>query len=138
MKYVDEFRDRGKAEALIREIRRLLAHSKTAQQRPLQIMEVCGGHTHSIFRYGIEGMLPEKIELVHGPGCPVCVLPMGRVDDCVAIAERPGVIFTTFGDAMRVTGLEEKFVAGQGRGRRCAHGLFAIGRAGARPQIPGA
>ena len=67
-------------------------------------MEVCGGHTHSIFRYGIEGMLPKAIELVHGPGCPVCVLPMGRVDDCVAIAERPEVIFTTFGDAMRVPG----------------------------------
>ena len=50
-------------------------------------MEVCGGHTHSIFRYGIETMLPEQIELVHGPGCPVCVLPMGRVDDCVALAE---------------------------------------------------
>ena len=67
-------------------------------------MEVCGGHTHSIFRYGIEGMLPEAIELIHGPGCPVCVLPMGRVDDCVAIAEREEVIFTTFGDAMRVPG----------------------------------
>jgi hydrogenase expression/formation protein HypD len=57
--------------------------------RPLHIMEVCGGHTHSIFRYGVEGMLPKEIELVHGPGCPVCVLPIGRVDDCVAIAERP-------------------------------------------------
>ena len=67
-------------------------------------MEVCGGHTHSIFRYGVEGMLPRQIELVHGPGCPVCVLPMGRVDDCIAIAEQPGVIFTTFGDAMRVPG----------------------------------
>ena len=67
-------------------------------------MEVCGGHTHSIFRYGIEGMLPDEIELVHGPGCPVCVLPMGRIDDCIAIAERPEVILTTFGDAMRVPG----------------------------------
>ena len=67
-------------------------------------MEVCGGHTHAIFRYGIEAMLPDAVELVHGPGCPVCVLPMGRVDDCIAIATQPGVILTTFGDAMRVPG----------------------------------
>ncbi len=104
MKYVDEFRDRAKAQVLVKEIEKLAAGIPLAKQRPLQIMEVCGGHTHSIFRYGIEGMLPQSIELVHGPGCPVCVLPMGRVDDCVAIAERPEVIFTTFGDAMRVPG----------------------------------
>jgi hydrogenase expression/formation protein HypD len=67
-------------------------------------MEVCGGHTHSIFRYGLEQLLPSDIEFVHGPGCPVCVLPMGRVDDCVALASRRDVIFTTFGDAMRVPG----------------------------------
>ena len=87
MKYVDEFRDRVRAAGLIGEIGRLLARNPTARRRPLQIMEVCGGHTHSIFRYGIEGMLPDGIELIHGPGCPVCVLPMGIVDDCVAIAE---------------------------------------------------
>jgi hydrogenase expression/formation protein HypD len=104
LKYVDEFRDRAKAQILVKEIGKLAADIPLAQQRPLQIMEVCGGHTHSIFRYGIEGMLPKSVELVHGPGCPVCVLPMGRVDDCVAIAERPDVIFTTFGDAMRVPG----------------------------------
>ena len=104
MKYVDEYRDRTKAQILAREIETLAAGTKMPEGRPIQIMEVCGGHTHSIFRYGIEGMLPKCIELVHGPGCPVCVLPMGRVDDCVAIAEQPGVIFTTFGDAMRVPG----------------------------------
>jgi len=104
MKYVDEYRDRAKAQILVREIESLVGGIKMPADRPLQIMEVCGGHTHSIFRYGIEGMLPKSIELVHGPGCPVCVLPMGRVDDCVAIAERPEVIFTTFGDAMRVPG----------------------------------
>src|SRR6185295_14152528 len=63
------------------------------------------GHTHTIFRYGLKSMLPKaSLELVHGPGCPVCVLPMGRVDDCVTLAREPGVIFTTFGDAMRVPG----------------------------------
>ena len=104
MKYVDEFRDGRTAETLARAITSLVAGIDRARERPLQIMEVCGGHTHSIFRYGIEGLLPPEIELVHGPGCPVCVLPMGRVDDCVSIAERPGVILTTFGDALRVPG----------------------------------
>ncbi|AEH89930.1 hydrogenase formation protein HypD [Mesorhizobium opportunistum] len=104
MKYTDEFRDAEKAKVLIKEIDKLVATIEIARSRPINIMEVCGGHTHSIFRYGLEGMLPDAIELVHGPGCPVCVLPMGRVDDCVSIAERPEVIFTTFGDAMRVPG----------------------------------
>ena len=67
-------------------------------------MEVCGGHTHSIYKYGIDDLLPENVELVHGPGCPVCVIPMGRVDDGIAIAHQPGVIFTCFGDMMRVPG----------------------------------
>ncbi len=129
MKYVDEYRDQAKAQILLREIEALAAAIETTATRPIQIMEVCGGHTHSIFRYGIEGMLPKSIELVHGPGCPVCVLPMGRVDDCVAIAERPEVIFTTFGDAMRVPGSRKSLHAGQGRRRRRAHGLFADGRA---------
>ena len=104
MRYVDEYRDHAKAKILCKAIEQTVRGLKIDESRPLQIMEVCGGHTHSIFRYGIEGMLPKAIELVHGPGCPVCVLPMGRVDDCVAIAERPEVIFTTFGDAMRVPG----------------------------------
>jgi hydrogenase expression/formation protein HypD len=104
MKYVDEFRDRDKALTLVREIETLAGTIGATRQRPIQIMEVCGGHTHSIFRYGIETMLPEVVELVHGPGCPVCVLPMGRIDDCIAIAAQPRVILTTFGDAMRVPG----------------------------------
>ncbi len=79
-------------------------------------MEVCGGHTHSIFRYGLEAMLPKSIELVHGPGCPVCVLPMGRVDDCVSIAERDGVIFATFGDAMRVPGSRKSLLQAKADG----------------------
>lgn len=114
MKYVDEFRDRAKAEILVKEIEQLI--STMNLQRPLNIMEVCGGHTHSIFRYGIEGMLPPQIELVHGPGCPVCVLPTGRVDDCVAIAERPEVIFATFGDAMRVPGSKKSLLQARADG----------------------
>jgi hydrogenase expression/formation protein HypD len=102
MKHVDEFRDRAKAAILIREITAVVR--EIGSPRPIQIMEVCGGHTHAIFRYGIEGLLPEQVELVHGPGCPVCVLPLGRIDDCIAIASQPGVILATFGDAMRVPG----------------------------------
>ncbi len=116
MKYVDEFRDRDKARVLIKEIEGLLATIDIAKQRPIAIMEVCGGHTHSIFRYGLEGMLPKEIELVHGPGCPVCVLPMGRVDDCISIAERPEVIFTTFGDAMRVPGSKKSLLTAKAEG----------------------
>ncbi|CDX14237.1 hydrogenase expression/formation protein [Mesorhizobium plurifarium] len=116
MKFADEFRDRDKAAALVREIEKLCDGIETTRHRPLNIMEVCGGHTHSIFRYGLEGMLPPAIELVHGPGCPVCVLPMGRVDDCVAIAEQPGVIFTTFGDAMRVPGSRKSLMQAKADG----------------------
>ena len=116
MKYLDEFRDREKARILIKEIENVVATIDITKTRPIQIMEVCGGHTHSIFRYGIEGMLPKAIELVHGPGCPVCVLPMGRVDDCVAIAARPEVIFTTFGDAMRVPGSRKSLLQAKADG----------------------
>ena len=116
MKYVDEFRDGEKARVLIREIEALVAEMELPADRPLYLMEVCGGHTHSIFRYGLEGMLPKEIELVHGPGCPVCVLPMGRVDDCVAIAENPNVIFTTFGDAMRVPGSRKSLLQAKADG----------------------
>lgn len=116
MKYVDEFRDPEKAKVLLREITRIADQVSERLNRPLQIMEVCGGHTHSIFRYGIENMLPESIELIHGPGCPVCVLPMGRVDDCIAIAENPQVIFTTFGDAMRVPGSKKSLLQAKADG----------------------
>jgi hydrogenase expression/formation protein HypD len=116
MKYVDEFRDGKTAAALTRAISSLVATIGLAKERPLQIMEVCGGHTHSIFRYGIEGLLPPEVQLVHGPGCPVCVLPMGRVDDGVSIAERPEVIFTTFGDAMRVPGSRGSLLAAKAAG----------------------
>ena len=116
MKYVDEFRDPVKAQTLLKEIRQLVERIETCRHRPLQIMEVCGGHTHSIFRYGLQQMLPAEIEFVHGPGCPVCVLPMGRVDDCIALAQIPGVIFTTFGDAMRVPGSKKSLLQAKAEG----------------------
>jgi hydrogenase expression/formation protein HypD len=116
MKYVDEFRDPVKARTLAEEIRRVMPRISASRRRPLQIMEVCGGHTHTIFRYGMQQMLPEEVEFVHGPGCPVCVLPMGRVDDCVALAERPEVIFTTFGDAMRVPGSRKSLLKAKAEG----------------------
>src|ERR1043165_516954 len=89
MKYVDEFRDPEKAQFLLEEIRVLVPQirNQRTSTSPIYIMEVCGGHTHAIFRYGVETMLPDGIELIHGPGCPVCVLPIGRVDDCVALAQ---------------------------------------------------
>ncbi|MDZ4811395.1 MAG: hydrogenase formation protein HypD [Pseudomonadota bacterium] len=116
MKFVDEFRDPAKAQSLLVEIRQMVARIRPRMNRPLYIMEVCGGHTHAIFRYGIETMLPDEIELVHGPGCPVCVLPMGRIDDCIAIAERPNVIMTTFGDAMRVPGSKKSLLTAKAEG----------------------
>jgi hydrogenase expression/formation protein HypD len=116
VKYVDEFRDPVKAQTLLAEIRLLSARIARTRTRPLQVMEVCGGHTHSIFRYGIQQMLPDEVEFVHGPGCPVCVLPMGRVDDCVALAERAEVIFTTFGDAVRVPGSRKSLLKAKADG----------------------
>ena len=116
MKYVEEFRDSDRARVLVAEIERLVETIAPPKDKPIHIMEVCGGHTHSIFRYGIEGMLPSSVELVHGPGCPVCVLPMGRVDDCVSIAEREGVIFATFGDAMRVPGSKKSLLQARADG----------------------
>jgi hydrogenase expression/formation protein HypD len=116
MKYVDEFQNPSAARALVKRIAVLAPRATAHLSRPLQLMEVCGGHTHTIAKYGIEAMLPKSIELVHGPGCPVCVLPMGRVDDCVALAEQPGVIFTTFGDALRVPGSKKSLMQARAAG----------------------
>ncbi len=116
MKFVDEFRDPKLAKSLSKKIREIATDLSLSRSRPLQIMEFCGGHTHTIFRYGIEQMLPDSIEMIHGPGCPVCVLPMGRVDDCVSLAERPDVIFTTFGDAMRVPGSKKSLLQAKADG----------------------
>lgn len=97
MKYVDEYRRSDMARRLADEIGNLTS-------QPLKLMEVCGGHTHTIFKYGIEDLLPPNIEMIHGPGCPVCVIPLGRVDDAIALALEPSVIFATFGDMIRVPG----------------------------------
>jgi hydrogenase expression/formation protein HypD len=100
MKYVDEYRDPVAAKALLATIEAQAAKL----ERPIAVMEICGGHTHTIYRHGLEHLLPESIELIHGPGCPVCVIPMGRVDDAMWLARQPNVILTTFGDMMRVPG----------------------------------
>ena len=95
MRYVDEYRAPEQVMQLVAHLQqraRLLPHTAA---RPLRIMEVCGGHTHAIFKFGLDQLLPENIEFIHGPGCPVCVLPMGRIDACIEIASRPGVIFCT-------------------------------------------
>ncbi|MGH3663328.1 MAG: hydrogenase formation protein HypD [Micromonosporaceae bacterium] len=99
MRFVDEYRDADKAEALAAKIKGLCEPG-----RRYKFMEVCGGHTHTIYKHGLEDYLPEEITLVHGPGCPVCVIPMGRVDDAIHIASQPDVIMTSFGDMMRVPG----------------------------------
>ena len=100
MRYVDEYRDERAAHALAAEI--------AALARPVKLMEVCGGHTHAIYRHGLDALLPPEVELVHGPGCPVCVIPMGRVDDGISIAERPDVTFASFGDMLRVPGAHRR------------------------------
>lgn len=100
MKYLNEFRDPELAQKLFDDINRL-----TTQK--WAIMEVCGGQTHSIIRNGIDQLLPDKIELIHGPGCPVCVTPLEVIDKALAIAAKPGVIFCSFGDMLRVPGSDK-------------------------------
>ena len=97
MKYIDEYRDPKLAASLVASLRREVT-------RPWVLMEICGGQTHTIMRYGIDELLPPEIELVHGPGCPVCVTALEIVDKAVAIASTPGVIFVSYGDMLRVPG----------------------------------
>ncbi len=97
MKYLDEYRDADLT-------RKLLADIQKAITRPWTLMEVCGGQTHSIIKSGLDQMLPPEISLVHGPGCPVCVTPLELVDKAIALASRPDVIFTSYGDMLRVPG----------------------------------
>ena len=111
MRFVDEFRDSELIARARDEIRRLADPA-----RHYRLMEVCGGHTHAIYRFGLKDVLPPNIELIHGPGCPVCVLPMGRIDDGLALARRPDVIFAAFGDMMRVPGAQGSPLEHKARG----------------------
>jgi hydrogenase expression/formation protein HypD len=97
MKYIDEYRDAVLVKNAVVELERIVT-------RPWVLMEICGGQTHAIMRYGIDQLLPPEIELVHGPGCPVCVTPLELIDKALAIASKPGVIFTSYGDMLRVPG----------------------------------
>ena len=114
MKYVEEYRDPAAARLAVRRITELAEGGRDGL--PYAFMEVCGGHTHTIYRHGIEQLLPDTVELVHGPGCPVCVIPMGRVDDAISLAEQPGVVFTSFGDMMRVPGSSSSLLEAKARG----------------------
>lgn len=109
MKYLDEFHDPDLAAGLFDDIRRSVT-------RPWAIMEVCGGQTHSIIRHGIDQLLPDEIELIHGPGCPVCVTPLETIDCALAIASRPDVVFCSFGDMLRVPGSHRDLFSVKARG----------------------
>ena len=97
MKYVDEYRDGRVARAIAATIA-----AEAIADRSYRFMEFCGGHTHAISRYGLEDLLPRNVRMIHGPGCPVCVLPAGRIDEAVALARLPGVTLCTYADLMRV------------------------------------
>jgi len=103
MKYVDEFRDRNLAGKLAGAIA-----AEADPARHYYLMEFCGGHTHAIFRYGVQDLMPDNVTFVHGPGCPVCVLPVRRLDDAVELAEHHGVILCTYGDMMRLPGTRQR------------------------------
>ncbi len=104
MKYIDEYRDAAASRALAREIARTVT-------RPWTLMEICGGQTHSIIKYGVDELLPKGITLVHGPGCPVCVTPLEMIDRAIRVAATPGVIFCSFGDMLRVPGSDRDLLA---------------------------
>ena len=109
MKYIDEYREAAAA-------RRLAARIAARVTRPWTIMEVCGGQTHAIVRFGIDELLPSEVTLVHGPGCPVCVTPAELIDKAVDIASRPDVVFCSFGDMVRVPGTKENLFSVKARG----------------------
>jgi hydrogenase expression/formation protein HypD len=111
VRFVDEYRSPEVARRLADQIAALAEPGRT-----YKLMEVCGGHTHAIYKHGVEDLLPAEVELVHGPGCPVCVIPMGRQDDAIAIAQRPEVIFTTFGDMLRVPASNGSLLDAKARG----------------------
>lgn len=103
MKYIDDFRNGEYAKAITQTLIK-----ETMPNRHYKFMEFCGGHTHAIHRYGIPNLLPKNVEMIHGPGCPVCVLPIKRIDNAIALAQMPNVIFCSYGDMLRVPGSERK------------------------------
>lgn len=109
MKYIDEYRDRKAIELLVSEIEKVVT-------REWVIMEICGGQTHTILKYGIEDLLPGRIQLIHGPGCPVCVTPLEMIDKAIYIASMKDVIFTSYGDMLRVPGSEYDLLSVKARG----------------------
>lgn len=118
MHYIQAFRDGRAAAALAREI----AH-EVNPRREYYLMEFCGGHTHAIFRHGVQDLLPPNVHLVHGPGCPVCVLPIARLDLAIEIAERPGVILATYGDMLRVPASKKRSLL---RSRAAGHDVRIV------------
>jgi hydrogenase expression/formation protein HypD len=111
VRFVDEYRSGELAAKLSHEIESLVEPG-----REVRIMEVCGGHTHAISKHGLEDLVPDEVDFLHGPGCPVCVIPMGRVDDAIFLAEQPGITFTTFGDMVRVPGGRGSLLEAKARG----------------------
>ena len=130
MKYLSEYRDANLVHVLVNEIRQTI-------KRNWVVMEICGGQTHAIMRYGLDQLLPPEIELVHGPGCPVCVTSLELIDKALAIASQPGVIFTSYGDMLRVPGSGRGLVYGQSIWGRRARGLLSFGRHKNRTTKPG-
>ena len=122
MKFIDEYREEGAAKKFLGAIRGLVS-------RPWTIMEICGGQTNTLIKFGIDRLLPERVTMVHGPGCPVCVTPLELIDRAVAISRRPGIVFTSFGDMLRVPGSESDLLAVKARGgdvRICYSPLDAV------------
>ena len=109
MKYIDEYRDAEAVRRFVRALARITTHDWT-------IMEICGGQTHAIVKFGIDELLPKQIQLLHGPGCPVCVTPVEQIDKAIVIAARPDVIFTSFGDMLRVPGTYGDLLSAKSRG----------------------
>jgi len=109
MRFVDEYRREADAQRLVQAIERLVT-------RPWTIMEVCGGQTHNLIKFGIDRLLPPSVTLVHGPGCPVCVTSLELIDKAIFIAQQPGVIFTSFGDMLRVPGSSSDLLSARARG----------------------
>lgn len=129
MKFIDEYRDERAARKFLGAIHALVG-------RPWTIMEICGGQTNTLIKFGIDRLLPERVTMVHGPGCPVCVTPLELIDRAVAIARRPGIIFTSFGDMLRVPGSESDLLAvkaGGGDVRICYSPLDAVKLASIHP-----